>query len=739
MMSMRLKKSLVYFLPIFLSLVTTISIGEIPEHHAFLSSGYHLHVADSLYNLKNYDKAIDSYRDALNKSRVPFLESSQFKLAYAYYITGKYFDSARLFRQLSKKRHYLPLYSEFFLIKSLWNYETDRALYRAVTFINDNAKHFLADSLTIPVAEQFFTKKSYHRAREYYLRAVRHKINKSKTAEYKIQAAHCLYKSGKYKLARNEYYQVLKKYSRKEETLELSRWLLKKEADYARDHFFNIAEVYFNNRQYTDLHTLLEKYTKEEKNKNNKEKARYYLLRLYYAKGKYKTALYGFNNLLKEHTNKNLEPRIRLYRARIYNRTGQKTKAIEAYVDYANRFPRRRIAPEAVWKAGWISEQLKRQDGAIELFRLVRTKWPRSEFARDAFFREGFNLYRQGRYEDADLVFNTIRFKRWPDFDKSRAQYWASLARDKMGDNISAKRLRVDLARNLWDGYYNVKSYLMHKAHVDSTWPVIQAYKKSNQFLNYHSNGFSSLLPYFDDVYQIYDVLGENYAFSAIENVKLVASTPEEWVSVAEMYKQFQAYNKAFRVYNYINSRFYRDVPYFEKLFLLKERFPYYHDQIVEKYASRYGLEKEFIFAIIKQESVFDPRAHSWANAYGLMQLIKITAQDMARLARVPFSNTDQLFKPDYNIHLGSLYVKQLSRRLDRKEYILAGYNAGPHRVKRWLKIPGSDMVDVFVENIEYRETRNYVRRVMKNYWGYRLLGNDFNLDVDQTLLGAVN
>jgi soluble lytic murein transglycosylase len=180
-------------------------------------------------------------------------------------------------------------------------------------------------------------------------------------------------------------------------------------------------------------------------------------------------------------------------------------------------------------------------------------------------------------------------------------------------------------------------------------------------------------------------------------------------------------------------------VPYYDKLFLLKERFPFYHDQIVEKYATRYGLEKELIFAIIKQESAFNTRAQSWANAYGLMQLIKITAKDMARLARVSFSSTEQLFKPDYNIHLGSLYVKQLSRRLKHKEYILAAYNAGPHRVKRWLKRPGSDVIDVFVENIEYRETRNYVRRVMKSYWGYRLLNNNFNVDVDQVLLGYVN
>jgi soluble lytic murein transglycosylase len=122
------------------------------------------------------------------------------------------------------------------------------------------------------------------------------------------------------------------------------------------------------------------------------------------------------------------------------------------------------------------------------------------------------------------------------------------------------------------------------------------------------------------------------------------------------------------------------------------------------------------------------------------MQLVPLTAGDMAFLARLNLYSNDLLLSPDVNIHLGSLYIKQLNRQFTGvNEKILAAYNAGPHRVKRWSKIPGSEQIDVFIENIEYSETRDYVRKVMKNYWAYKLLNNNFNLDMDSIKLSSAD
>ena len=177
-----------------------------------------------------------------------------------------------------------------------------------------------------------------------------------------------------------------------------------------------------------------------------------------------------------------------------------------------------------------------------------------------------------------------------------------------------------------------------------------------------------------------------------------------------------------------------------KKVFILKERFPYYYDAFVTQYANKTNIEPELVLALMKQESTFNYNAHSWANAYGLMQLMPATAKEMANRKKEKLINTSQLFDPELNIKLGTHYLEYLSRRFDgRKEWILAAYNAGPHRVQRWKQLPGSERIDVFIENVEFTQTRQYVRNVMKNYWAYKLLNNNFRIEANDILLSIKN
>jgi soluble lytic murein transglycosylase len=129
------------------------------------------------------------------------------------------------------------------------------------------------------------------------------------------------------------------------------------------------------------------------------------------------------------------------------------------------------------------------------------------------------------------------------------------------------------------------------------------------------------------------------------------------------------------------------------------------------------------VLALIRAESGFNRRAHSWANAYGLMQIVPRTARALASELEIVCTIPTDLFDPDININLGSHYLHTLLRQFGNKpEYALAGYNAGPHRVIRWKTFKFSDDIDFFLENIEYSQTRTYVRRVMRNYWIYTIL-----------------
>ena len=138
--------------------------------------------------------------------------------------------------------------------------------------------------------------------------------------------------------------------------------------------------------------------------------------------------------------------------------------------------------------------------------------------------------------------------------------------------------------------------------------------------------------------------------------------------------------------------------------------------------------ETAFILSIIRQESEFDMQANSHAGAQGLMQLMPYTAKLVSKQAKLPYSKSRLTRDPEYNINLGSHYIAGLILQYDGSyPFSTAAYNAGPKRVKYWKKInkdPQKKQVDYvdWVELIKFKETRNYVQRVLENYNVYRYI-----------------
>ena len=138
--------------------------------------------------------------------------------------------------------------------------------------------------------------------------------------------------------------------------------------------------------------------------------------------------------------------------------------------------------------------------------------------------------------------------------------------------------------------------------------------------------------------------------------------------------------------------------------------------------------ETPFILSIIRQESEFDMKANSSAGAKGLMQLMTYTAKLVAKQAKLPYSKSRLTSDPEYNINLGSHYIAGLILEYDGSyPFAIAAYNAGPKRVKYWKRLnknPQKNEIDYvdWIELIKFRETRNYVQRVLENYNVYRFI-----------------
>jgi len=133
-----------------------------------------------------------------------------------------------------------------------------------------------------------------------------------------------------------------------------------------------------------------------------------------------------------------------------------------------------------------------------------------------------------------------------------------------------------------------------------------------------------------------------------------------------------------------------------------------------------------FILSIIRQESEFDLSANSHAGAKGLMQLMPYTAKVVAKQANLPYSKSRLTRDAEYNINLGSHYIAGLILEYDGAyPFAIAAYNAGPKRVRYWKKInknPQKNQINYvdWIELIKFKETRNYVQRVLENYNVYR-------------------
>ncbi len=152
-------------------------------------------------------------------------------------------------------------------------------------------------------------------------------------------------------------------------------------------------------------------------------------------------------------------------------------------------------------------------------------------------------------------------------------------------------------------------------------------------------------------------------------------------------------------------------------------RFPMPYSEIFSELAGKYNIDTNWARAIARQESAYQPRARSHVGARGLMQLMPKTAQLTAKHNAITYKDTSDLYLPRTNINLGVAYLAEMQEQFNNNQiYATAAYNAGPHRVKQWLKQRGELPVDIWIETIPFNETRRYVMNVMAYHAVYRTL-----------------
>ncbi len=156
-------------------------------------------------------------------------------------------------------------------------------------------------------------------------------------------------------------------------------------------------------------------------------------------------------------------------------------------------------------------------------------------------------------------------------------------------------------------------------------------------------------------------------------------------------------------------------------------------DEVAAAVLAAGGVDADMVYAVMRQESGYRVRATSPADALGLMQVLPSTAQGILEGGEGPLTR-ESLYEPELNVRLGARYLSRLAERLECPLLVAAAYNAGSGRLCGWLERAGTVEADVFVESIPYRETRDYVRSVVRNYAVYRYLETGEMLRVSLTV-----
>ena len=166
-----------------------------------------------------------------------------------------------------------------------------------------------------------------------------------------------------------------------------------------------------------------------------------------------------------------------------------------------------------------------------------------------------------------------------------------------------------------------------------------------------------------------------------------------------------------------------------------KMLFPLPYSGALVRSANSQNLDPYMVAALIRQESEFNPGAHSHANAYGLTQIVPATGRMLARQQGIPWSSPSLLYQPETNLRLGTHYIRSLLDQWNgRWEQTLASYNAGASRVKEWLAWSNYREPAEFVESIPFTETREYVQAVIRNAAVYKqIYGPAAAIPADET------
>ncbi len=387
---------------------------------------------------------------------------------------------------------------------------------------------------------------------------------------------------------------------------------------------------------------------------------------------------------------------------------GNKVQILQdLYSKYQNSY----IYPTVLYKLAESSASVR----ALKLYEHIVENFPMSIWASNSLWETFWYYYQEGHYKTCENLAKKHIDEYKDTQDAPRIAYWYGRSLLKSRKNQQAREVFYDIIENYPTSYY---SFLSAKQLKGSKAKKMILRK---QILPYNFNNLNKYI--FKD--KLLLSLANLEDWQLIDEFKINDEYIKSWVA----YKK-ENYPNAINIAKKelfgenekeeeieINTEAQEEKISFSEQ-MLKMIYPIKYEQEINEQALSFKQSPYLFLSLIREESHFDKKAKSSVGATGLSQLMSSTADF---IEKKPVTK-ETLLTPSENIRIGLKYFSYLVDYFNKDEYLaILAYNAGPGNIKKWLESPNikSDEIDVFVENIPYIETKNYIKKILSSYWTY--------------------
>ncbi len=407
-----------------------------------------------------------------------------------------------------------------------------------------------------------------------------------------------------------------------------------------------------------------------------------------------------------------------LYKMALYAwRAGRDKTAEVLYHRLVRSYPFSNKRASSLYALARIKEDSKNYHKAAVLFKQLLEEGENHSYASVAAFKLGLMYMRTGRYLKAAEAFHRYSNILDTGIDRARSKYWIYKAYKLAKLDKEAAAVLKKVSEEIPFFFYPLIAQLQNNLNPFDT---IKSRSTDEILIEYRPQ---NLFPWELRALrraEYFNIIGlGRFASMELNDIEKNKFTEKFLLYLAHVYNEAGDHLSAVRI---LMPQILK-TPEIYTASTVKEFFPMFIKDKIASTADKVRIDPILPLAVIKQESAFNKDIVSRAGAVGLMQLLPVTAENIhKKYINKNIENID-LTDPDRNLLIGMHYLKELLNRYEGNlVYALGAYNAGPSRMDEWIKKRDKDDIFTFIENIPYKETRDYVKINIRNYFWYSYL-----------------